>query len=109
MLRADALLLFQGSVCNHQVPAKIYEYYRAGKPILALADPAGISARMLRDVGVQDIADIADQSAIALTLENLLDALRRNARSGVAREAAALNSRKSRTAELSRLLDQFTK
>lgn len=107
MLRADALLLFQGSVCNHQVPAKIYEYYRAGKPILALADPAGISARMLRDVGVQDIVDIADQSAIAQTLENLLDALRRNARSGVARETAALNSRKSRTAELSRILDQF--
>lgn len=109
MLRADALLLFQGSVCNHQVPAKIYEYYRAGKPILALADPAGISAQMLRDVGVRDIADIADQSAIATTLENMLDAMRRKARSGVAREAAALNSRKSRTAELARLLDQFIK
>lgn len=109
MLRADALLLFQGSVCNHQVPAKIYEYYRAGKPILALADPAGISAQMLRDVGVQDIADIADQSAIATTLENLLDAMRRKARTGVAREAAVLNSRKSRTAELARLLDQFIK
>lgn len=109
MLRADALLLFQGSVCNHQVPAKIYEYYRAGKPILALADPAGISAQMLRDVGVRDIADIADQSAIATTVENMLDAMRRKARSGVAREAAALNSRKSRTAELARLLDQFIK
>lgn len=109
MLRADALLLFQGSVCNHQVPAKIYEYYRAGKPIFALADPAGISARMLRDVGVQDIADIADQSAIATTLENLLLAMRQKARAGVAREAAALNSRKSRTAELARLLDQFIK
>lgn len=109
MLRADALLLFQGSVCNHQVPAKIYEYYRAGKPIFALADPAGISAQMLRDVGVQDIADIADQAAIATTLENLLDAMRRKARAGVAREAAALNSRKSRTAELARLLDQFIK
>lgn len=109
MLLADALLLFQGSVCNHQVPAKIYEYYRAGKPILALADPAGISARMLRDVGVQDIVDIADQSAIANTLERLLEALRQKARVGVAREAAALNSRKSRTAELSCLLDQFIK
>ncbi|HLO63947.1 MAG TPA: glycosyltransferase, partial [Azonexus sp.] len=85
------------------------EYYRAGKPIFALADPAGISAQMLRDVGVQDIADIADQAAIATTLENLLDAMRRKARAGVAREAAALNSRKSRTAELARLLDQFIK
>lgn len=109
MLRADALLLFQGSVCNHQVPAKIYEYYRAGKPIFALADPAGISACMLRDVGIQDIADIADQSAIANTLENLLNAMRQKARSGVAYEAAALNSRRSRTAELSKLLDQLTK
>ena len=108
MLRADGLLLFQGSVCNHQVPAKIYEYYRAGKPILALADPAGISAQMLRNVGVPDIADIADSGAIAATLAGMLDALRHGRRQGVAPEAAALNSRKARTAELAKLLNQLT-
>lgn len=108
MLCADALLLFQGSVCNHQIPAKIYEYYRAGKPILALADPAGVSADMLRNLAVPDIVDIADPAGIANTLVKMLAALREGARTGVAREAAALNSRKARTAELANLLNQIT-
>lgn len=108
MLRADGLLLFQGSVCNHQIPAKIYEYYRAGRPILALVDPAGISARMLRDAGVTDIADIASAEQIAERLLELLAALRAGRRNGVARAAAALHSRQSRSAELAALLDQLT-
>lgn len=108
MLRADVLLLFQGSVCNHQIPAKIYEYYRAGKPILALVDPIGISASMLRDVGVPDIADIANAEQIADTLLGLVTALKEGRRNGVARDAAARNSRKSRSAELAKLLNQLT-
>ena len=38
MLTVDALLVLQASNCNAQIPAKIYEYLRAGKPILALTD-----------------------------------------------------------------------
>ncbi len=108
MLRADALLLFQGSVCNHQIPAKIYEYYRAGRPIFGLVDPAGISARMLRDVGVADIADIASAEQIGERLLELLAALRENRRQGVARDVAARHSRRSRSAELATLLDRIT-
>lgn len=108
MLRADALLLFQGSVCNHQIPAKIYEYYRAGRPILALVDPDGISARMLHDADVPDIADITSTDEIAKRLRDLLAALAQGRRSGVSREIAARNSRKSRSAELARLLNQIT-
>lgn len=108
MLRADGLLLFQGGVCNHQIPAKIYEYYRAGKPILALVDPIGISASMLRDVGVPDIADITSAEQIANTLLGLMNALKEGRRSGVAKDAAAKNSRKSRSAELANLLNQLT-
>lgn len=108
MLRADALLLFQGCVCNHQVPAKIYEYYRAGRPILALVDQAGISARMLRDAGVPDIADIASAGEIAARLRDLLAALAEGRRSGVAQDVARSNSRQARSAELARLLNQIT-
>lgn len=108
MLRADGLLLFQGSVCNHQIPAKIYEYYRAGKPILALVDPTGISASMLRDVGVPDIADIASAEHIATTLLGLLAALKEGRRHGVALDIAAGHSRKARSAELATLLNQLT-
>ena len=108
MLRADALLLFQGSVCNHQIPAKIYEYYRAGRPIFGLVDPAGISARMLRDAGVADIADIADAGQINERLLELLAALHAGRRCGVARDVAARHSRRSRSAELATLLNQVT-
>ena len=108
MLRADGLLLFQGSVCNHQIPAKIYEYYRAGKPILALVDPAGISASMLRGVGIPDIADITRSEHIATTLLDLLAAQKEGRRRGVAREIAAGHSRKARSAELAGILNQVT-
>lgn len=108
MLRADGLLLFQGSVCNHQIPAKIYEYYRAGRPILALVDPIGISASMLREVGVPDIANIASAEHIASTLLGLIAALKDGQRAGVNKDAAARNSRKSRSAELANILNQLT-
>ena len=48
MLLADGLLVFQASNCNHQVPAKVYEYLRCRRPILALTDPAGDTADVLR-------------------------------------------------------------
>lgn len=108
MLRADALLLFQGRVCNHQIPAKIYEYYRAGRPILALVDGPGISAQMLRNAGVPDIADIANADEIADRLRDLLAALAEGRRHGVSLDVARRNSRKSRSAELARLLNQIT-
>jgi hypothetical protein len=44
MLRADGLLLMQGANCNEQIPAKLYEYFRARRPILGLADPAATAA-----------------------------------------------------------------
>lgn len=108
MLRADGLLLFQGSVCNHQIPAKMYEYYRAGKPVLALVDPGGITASMLREAGVTDIVDIADSEKIANTVVYMLDALRQGIRPGVDREFAAINSRRSRSVELAEILNEIT-
>ncbi|NLD56223.1 MAG: glycosyltransferase family 4 protein, partial [Burkholderiaceae bacterium] len=33
MLSADGLLVLQANNCNEQIPAKLYEYLRAGKPI----------------------------------------------------------------------------
>lgn len=51
MLRANGLLLFQGPSCNHQIPAKLYEYLRAQRPVLALTDPAGDTACALREAG----------------------------------------------------------
>jgi hypothetical protein len=47
MLRADGLLVMQGANCNEQIPAQLYEYVRAGRPILGLADPAGDTAKVM--------------------------------------------------------------
>ncbi|MDO8310728.1 MAG: glycosyltransferase, partial [Sideroxyarcus sp.] len=68
MMAVDALLVMQGSNCNAQIPAKIYEYLRAGKPILGLTDPAGDTATVLRAAGLSDIValDSADEIARAL-------------------------------------------
>ena len=63
---------------------------------------------MLREVGVPDIADIANAEHIADTLLDLMAALKEGRRAGVARNAAAKNSRKSRSAELANLLNKLT-
>lgn len=108
MLQADGLLLFQGKGCNHQIPAKIYEYYRSGKPILSLVDAGGISARMLVDAGAQDQADIADIQSIASAMQIFLDKLRNGNGKGVELQFAMQHSRRSRTGELARILNQLT-
>ena len=106
MLRADGLLLFQAGMCNHQIPAKMYEYMRAGRPLFALTDPVGNTAQALRAAGVSSIVNIADQGDIERGLSGFLDELRAGRAAGVAREIAAKNSRRARTAELAGLLDE---
>jgi glycosyltransferase involved in cell wall biosynthesis len=74
MLAADGLLVFQGPTCNHQIPAKVYEYLRAGPPLLAFTDRGGDTAALLRASGYteNDICDPAAQSAIAAALKAFL-------------------------------------
>src|SRR5262249_14101161 len=61
---SDALLLMQAKSCDHQIPAKTYEYFRLGKPILALTTETGDTASVLREVGGATIIDLADEDAI---------------------------------------------
>lgn len=105
MLCADALLLLQATMCNHQIPAKLYEYFRAGKPILALTDPVGNTAEAMRKAGANQIADLTDTGQIVIALRVLLSNLREQDILGVARAQAEKNSRRSRTTELAWLLD----
>ena len=78
MLEADVLLLMQGSNCNAQIPAKLYEYLRAGKPVLGLTDPAGDTAAALRKAGLTDIMRLDSADDIALKLPAFV----RNCRQG---------------------------
>ncbi len=75
MLRADGLLVLQASNCNEQIPAKLYEYLRAGRPIVALTDPAGDTAGVVRDAGLDTIARLDSADDIAALLERFVASL----------------------------------
>ena len=107
MQRADALLVLQAANCNEQVPAKIYEYFRARRPILALTDPDGDTASVLRGAGVDAIAPLDDADAIASLVGEFVDDPA-SADAQVPDEAVvAVCSRRRRTAELAQILDQL--
>lgn len=73
MLCADALLVMQGAGCNDQIPAKIYEYLRAGRPIVCLSDPAGDTAAVLRAAGVRAFARMSCADEIAALLPRVVE------------------------------------
>lgn len=103
MMRADVLLIIQASNCNDQVPAKLYEYLRAGRPIFALTDPAGDTARILRNAGIGAIAPLNQVKAIMDALSKVL-VDQNNGTLGRA-DAIEICSRKNRTFELVTMLN----
>jgi len=109
MLTADGLLVFQAANCNHQIPAKIYEYLRARRPILALTDPQGDTAKVLLEAGLTGIAPLDDKAAIASKLLEFIDDLQ-NKRDAIADDGyIAGQSRQARTRQLAGLLDSMCK
>ena len=73
MLQADGLLVFQATSCNHQIPAKIYEYMRARRPVFALTDASGDTAEVLHRAGINTIAPLDDKDKISERLLEFLD------------------------------------
>lgn len=105
MLGADGLLLFQASNCNHQIPAKLYEYLRAGRPILALTDPVGDTAEALRQLGIDTIAPLDVEERVRGGLVEFLARIRAGTAPIPDPRAVAQHSRRARTAELAALFD----
>ena len=103
MLRADGLLVMQAANCNEQVPAKIYEYLRARRPVLCLSDPAGDTCAVLRRAGVARQARLDDAAGIAA----LLGAFAGGDATGLLPETRSMASasRAARTAQLAIWLD----
>ena len=104
MMRADALLVLQASNCNEQVPAKVYEYLRAGRPILCLSDPLGDTHGVLRRAGITRQARLDDLSSIADLLHGFVVNGSRDLLASAEQVAAA--SRRARTSQLAELLSQ---
>lgn len=107
LLRADGLLVFQAASCNHQIPAKIYEYFRARRPVLALTDSAGDTAAALRQAGLESIVPLDDAQAIAAGLVDFLAMLRAGSAPTASEEAIAQSSRRAGVARLARAMDRI--
>lgn len=73
---ADALLLFQGPEFDRQIPAKLYEYLRIGRPVFALVGNHGDTADVLRSMGAGELAPIDDVDEITRKLGTFIHALR---------------------------------
>lgn len=70
MLRADGLVVLQSNGCNDQVPAKLYEYLRAGRPVIGLSD--GETARVLRRFGVEAVAALESEADVRIHLDRFV-------------------------------------
>ncbi len=90
---ADALLLIQGASCNRQIPAKVYEYLKLGRPILALTDPRGDTAQLLNQTGGATILP-SDDRAITVSLPRFLAAVRAHTHPGPASDTVDRFSRR---------------
>lgn len=108
MLTADGLLILQASNCNNQIPAKLYEYLRAQRPILALTDAQGDTAQALRNAGIDTIAPLDSKDGIMQGLLHFLNLAKNNNAPIPSKEKVLANSRRSRTMELAKLLDEIS-
>jgi len=106
MLRSDGLLILQAANCNEQIPAKLYEYLRSGRPILGLTDPAGDTAWALKNAGIQDIASLDDPVAITSSLAGFLEQIAQGQSKVADPEAVEAADRRSRARLLAQILDR---
>ena len=106
MLTAGGLLLFQAANCNHQIPAKLYEYLRARRPILAMTDAAGDTAGVLREAGIDTIVPLDSSARIEEGLRGFLAAIRNGTAAVPGLDMVARYSRRARARELAALLDE---
>jgi glycosyltransferase involved in cell wall biosynthesis len=107
MLRADALVVMQASNCNQQIPAKLYEYLRSGRPIIGLTDPAGDTAGVLRQAGVRTIAALDNVDGLVAFIDGVLSSALALPESLPQPPAVAQASRAARTRQLAALLDKL--
>lgn len=105
--QADALLLFQGTQFNQQVPAKVYEYLRVGRPILALTDPEGETARLVASTGAGLVVPIDDSEALVNSIPEFLDGISTGRFPALQGDALQAFSRRMGATRLRELIDRI--
>lgn len=106
MLRADGLLVLQASNCNEQIPAKLYEYFRARRPLLVLTDPQGDTAKVALAAGIARVARLDRANDIAALIDAFLKGPAVRADLIPSEAAVRTASRKGRAEALAALLDE---
>ena len=104
MLHVDGLLVLQGFTSNPAIPAKLYEYLRAQRPIIGLVDPEGETAKTLNQLGVRS-CNIVDIESIKELLTLWLNGNAKDLETNI--ENIKKYSRENLTAHLARALDQL--
>ncbi|MCP5209250.1 MAG: glycosyltransferase [Hahellaceae bacterium] len=107
MMEMDGLLIFQGYTSNPAIPAKLYEYFRAKKPIFALADELGDTAKLLRSLGLDNIVPLDDTSQIEEGLSRFLTNLAEDKQTCLPQDKINLFSRKNQAATLANVLNSL--
>ncbi|MGH9439150.1 MAG: glycosyltransferase, partial [Terriglobia bacterium] len=105
---ADGLLLFQGSKFDRQIPAKLYEYLRIGRPVFALVGEHGDTASLLRNIGGAELVPLDDADAIETRLITFVDALRAGKASQFCPDVVGTYSRREGALSLAKMLDDVT-
>jgi glycosyltransferase involved in cell wall biosynthesis len=105
--QADAFLLFQAASCNHQIPAKVYEYIRLGKPILGLTPPEGDTGRLLMEMEGSTVVDLGDQEAIYQAIPGFIDSIRKTVCPVPDAEKLFHHSRRYQAAQLAARLSEI--
>lgn len=106
MRNADGLLTLQAANCNGQIPAKIYEYLRAGRPILGLADPAGDTGKLLGSLGSPYVAALENGAEIEEKLTLLISDIQANSEYIVPDHEVTRYSRRHLAQDLAQLLTE---
>lgn len=105
---ADGLLLFQGSKFDHQIPAKVYEYLRIGRPIFGLVGSGGDTEALLRESGGAKLVTLNDVPEIEKGLLEFICALRDERAPVASEDVVRAYSRREGAASLANLLDEVT-
>lgn len=100
MKQANALLLIQDAIFNLQVPGKLYEYIRTGRPIITLTPAESATAQEANKYSNSAVAK--DANAIAETLKQWLE----NEPAPVSGETLQHFSRYEKTAAMADIFNQ---
>ena len=106
MCAADGLLVLQSADCSDQIPAKVYEYVRAQKPILGLCGTSGDTADFLTHAGCRYLAPLESSAQIGATLADFLADLRSGNSFSANKEFVESASRRVKASELAQLLNE---